>query len=662
MKLFKYISTILIVVIFSTIAYGQKQPKALMTIAGEKITADEFMQMYSKNTTAQEKKDAQNVKDYVDLFINFKLKVHQAKEMGLDTLDSFKKELKGYRSQLATPYLTDEETETKLINEAHERMNYNIRASHILILVDKNALPADTLVAYNKIMDIRSKALKGENFAKLAVEYSEDPSAKPQNINGVEIGGNAGDLGYFTVFNMIYPFENIAYTMKENDISMPIRSAFGYHIVKLTDKIPALGEIQLAHVIILKEKDGVVQDTTEIRNKAINAYKQLAGGANFGNVASQFSDDKTTRNNGGVLPWFQVNKLMPVFITNILQLKKNEISKPFESPVAWHIIKLIDNKVPGKFEEEKDAIAKKIVNSDRYAEVEKAFVEKSKTKYKFTENPKALQEVTNRVTDSIFSAKWKLDEAKGLNSVLFKIGDCEINQQDFARYLYENQRVAQPQEISTYVKNHYSNFVNSEVKNFVDDRLEMENPEFSRLLEEYHDGILLFDITDKMVWSKALEDTVGLAHFYESVKSNYLWPQRLDATIFSTKSIEQSDNVVKDIKNGLTDKQIIEKYAVDSIPTVTIEKGLYTEGESETIDSIEWKKGVFKSALVKSKEVKVVKVNGIIDPMPKELADVKGVIVSEYQEQLEKQWINNLRNTYPFSIDEKYLKKVLKKL
>ncbi|MEI8049804.1 MAG: peptidylprolyl isomerase, partial [Bacteroidota bacterium] len=255
--------TIAALILFSQV-WSQNSDQVLMNVAGENVTKSEFLGVYQKNNTKGEVIDQKSLDEYLDLFINFKLKVKEAEVLGLDTVKSFRDELGGYRKQLAQPYLIDEDANKALLDEAFARKGEDIRASHILIRVDKNAKPADTLAAYNKVMKIRKRLLKGEDFGKLAIEFSDDESAKDRTQEGRTMKGNKGDLGYFTVFDMVYPFETGAYSTKTGDVSQPVRSEFGYHLIKFTDRKPAMGKVQIAHILFLYPKDAKAADSAAL--------------------------------------------------------------------------------------------------------------------------------------------------------------------------------------------------------------------------------------------------------------------------------------------------------------------------------------------------------------------------------------------------------------
>lgn len=645
-------SLTLLIGIFSLSAFCQSTDPVLLQVASEKVTRNEFVKVFEKNNTKGDKPDNKALEEYLDLFINFRLKVTEAKNLGMDTVKSFRDELSGYRKQLAQPFLIDNQASEKMIQEAYDRKKYDIRASHILVRVERTASAADTLAAWNKIMQIRKRIIKGEDFGKVAADASEDPSAKDREAEGQKMKGNHGDLGFFTAFDMVYGFESAAYNSKLNEVTMPVRTDFGYHLIKVTDKVPAMGKVQLAHIILVYPAKGTLDDSLKVADSANMAYKQLKSGSDFGDVAKKFSDDLSTSGKGGVLPWFGVNRLLPDFTLNIQKLKqKGDYSEPFQTNYGWHIIKLVDRKPVGSFEEEKDDIKQRVSRSDRNTEITNSFIAKTKASYGFTENAAALAELTKTVTDSIFEASWKLEQAAGLTKNLFTIGTKTYTQSDFAKNLATTQRRGQKRDISAYVQQQYTTFANDAVIKYADSQLESEKPDFKALISEYHDGILLFDLTDKKVWSKAVKDTVGLQAFYEQNKNNYLWETRLDASILTIKDPSIIKSLKKLLKKGATDEMILAKYNHDTIQKVKIERKKFLQDENMDLKGIEWKPGVSEVIPLADNENAIVVVHRVVAPEPKLLSEIRGAMTADYQNYLEKEWITELRAKYPVEVN-----------
>ena len=650
--------TIAALILFSQV-WSQNSDQVLMNVAGENVTKSEFLGVYQKNNTKGEVIDQKSLDEYLDLFINFKLKVKEAEVLGLDTVKSFRDELGGYRKQLAQPYLIDEDANKALLDEAFARKGEDIRASHILIRVDKNAKPADTLAAYNKVIKIRKRLLKGEDFGKLAIEFSDDESAKDRTQEGRTMKGNKGDLGYFTVFDMVYPFETGAYSTKTGDVSQPVRSEFGYHLIKVTDRKPAMGKVQIAHILFLYPKDAKAADSAALKPKAEAAYQKLLNGDDFAAIAKEFSEDKGTSDKGGVLPWFGVNRMVPEFIAQIAKLKQaGDYTAPFQTSFGWHIIKLVEQKPIGTFEENKTDLKQKLTKNDRSVKSEESFVGKVKKEYTFSEDLIARDEFSTVVTDSIFKGKWKASEAAALNKTLFTIGKTTFTQTDFAKYLESKQKNIPSQTVGALINSMYRTFVNEKCMAYEDSQLENKYPDFKSLMREYHDGILLFDLTDQKVWSKAIKDTTGLKDFYEKNKNNYMWTERLEASIYSFTDAKEIKPARKLLKKGLPEEQILSRLNHDSTIVVTIEHKKYVKGDNNLIDGITWIKGLTLDMATDSTHTGFVMVHGVIQPEPKLLTEAKGLITSDYQNYLEKEWIAMLRGKYPVSVNREVLNSI----
>ena len=651
------------VLFFLLIASGasaQATDPVILTVAGDNISKSEFLNVYQKNNVNGEALDRKSLDEYMDLYINFRLKVKEAEELGLDTAQSFKDELAGYRKQLAQPYLIDEEMNDALLREAYNRKKEDIRASHLLIKVDRNALPADTLAAYKKTMALRKRILKGEDFGKVAMENSDDLSARDRQADNRTMKGNRGDLGYFTAFDMVYPFETGAYNIKVGEISMPVRSDFGYHLIKVTDRKPALGRVQVAHILLRVPEDATSADSAAVAQKAQDLYLRIKNGEDFARIAEQNSDDKSTAAKGGVLPWFGANKMIPEFIKEISTMKElNDVAPPFSSSFGWHIVKLLDRKEIGTFEDNLNDLKQNLARSDRAKKSELALVNRIKKENKFTENQKALHDFYKVVTDTIFAAGWNADAAKDLDKTLFTIGRRSFSQHEFAQYLDKNQRKRAKENVEVFVNTTYNTFVNESLLAYEDSMLESKYPDFRMLVKEYRDGILLFELTDQKVWSKAVKDTLGLEAFYKQNKNNYLWDERLDASVFTLDTNDQKmvSKLRKAIKKGFTDNELLEQFNTDSTTLLSIDRRKFLKGDDARIDTLEWKPGLAPEIMDGGK-VHLVMVHEVVKPEPKLLNEARGIITADYQNHLEQNWIKELRSKYDFKVNQEVLSSI----
>ncbi len=632
---------------FISVSGQSDDKKIVMSIAGEDITAEEFLRVYNKNNNVQSK---QSLEEYLDLFINYKLKVKEAENLGYDTIAKLQKELEGYRDQLAEPYLMDEEVNQELMREAYERMRYDIRASHILIKVSETAPPEDTLKAYNKILEIRRKAINGEPFSDLAAEYSEDPSARERKIQGRTIPGNQGDLGYFSVFDMVYPFENTAYNLEEGEISQPVRTKYGYHLIKVADKHKALGRVKAAHIMKMYKNAETKEDSVTAKKKIQEVYRKLKDGADFAELAKKHSDDRSTSRKGGELPWFGSNRMIPAFVKAAYKLKKSgDFTKPFRTSYGWHVMMLKDKEGIGSFEEEKQEIKKQLSKSGRENKSKEAFVRKVRKEYNAQTFMPAVEELETVVTEAIYKKKWSADTAKDMRKPVFKIGDKVYTQYDFARYLEENQKWKNADDLGMYLKLNFKKFVNDKSIEYENQQLEEKYPEFRALMKEYRDGILLFELTNDKVWEKAVKDTTGLESYYQKHKDEYMWDKRARATIAIIMKPEVSDEVKQMLKEGRKMAAIDSLMNNDSVTRVSLKEGYYEKDANPYIRQAEWEKGL-SGKLTHNKKRFYVMIREFIAPEPKKLNEARGLVTADYQEYLEKKWIEKLRRKYEFKV------------
>lgn len=661
---------VLFIVLLNVVVFGclkaQNNDPALLTVAGEKVSKSEFLNVYKKNNIKGEVMDRKSLEEYLELFINFKLKVKEAEEQKLDTFTSFKTELAGYRKQLAQPYMTDKDVDEGLIKEAYDRAQWDIRASHILIRVDKNATPEDTLAAFNKIMKIRDRILKGESFESLAKEASEDPSARDRedpNSKSI-VKGNGGDLGYFSVLDMIYPFENAAYNTKVGSISMPVRTDYGYHLIKVVNKKPAMGKVVVAHIFVSVPKDAKPEDLAGYKNKIDEAYTKLKGGTKYEDLVTEYSDDKGSAAKGGVLPAFGVNRMVPEFIDALTKLNNiGDYSEPVQTAYGWHIIKLIERKPIKSFEDEKAQLKTRIIKDTRSEKSKESVINRIKNENNFKEFPETLKDFYAVVDSTMLEGKWEASRSQHLTKTMFVIGNQNFTQTDFAQYLASKQSKGSKISLRALVNEKYDQYVEDMVLNFEDSKLETKYPEFKSLMKEYRDGIMLFELTDKKVWSKAIQDTTGLKEFYEPNKTKYMWDQRLDASIFTCKDASVAKGarkLVKNVMNGsLTEDDLLKKINIDSIPVLKIEHKKFLKGDNVMIDSVKWEKGISADMLKNNKTVFIV-VYKVVAPEPKSIKEAKGLITADYQNYLEKEWIDQLRKKYSYEVNKDVFESLLK--
>jgi peptidyl-prolyl cis-trans isomerase SurA len=659
----KNIVSVLLLTAFVLTVNAQEKDPVLLSIGGNDVKLSEFSAIFNKNNS-KENVTEESIQEYLDLYVKFKLKVKEAEELGYDTLPKFIKELAGYRGQLALPYLTDKEVTDGLISEAYERMKLDVRAAHILVKVDENAKAADTLVAYKKAINIRKRILKGEDFSTIAKETSSDPSAQK----------NGGDLGYFSVLHMVYPFETAAYETKLGGISMPVRTKFGYHIIKVVDKRTARASIKVAHIMIKNDKkvkstkDESKVSVDDAQLKIDEIYTKLIAGEDFAALAKQFSDDKGSANRSGELPEFNTGKMVDNFENTAYALAKDgDYSEPIKTDFGWHIIKRLELKKIKSFDELKDELKAKVARDSRSNKSKKALLQKIKDQNGFVEHIKERNDFYKIVDKKEFLAgRWDPSNAEKYNELMFGFyvedGDkYEYTQTDFAtdfsRNKYTN-RGDLEMSLETEINRFYAKLLSNKAIAFKDSRLSKTNSEFRLLMQEYRDGILLFDLTDEKVWSKAVKDSVGLNAFYEKNKSSYTWPQRVEATLYicSDAIIAKKVNKLlsKKSKKPFTNEDLLKMVNIDSQLSLKIEENKYAKGDNSEVDNATWEKGM-RSNINKDKAIVIVEVTDVIAPGVKQLSEIKGLITSDYQNYLEQEWVKALKAKYTVVVNKEVL-------
>lgn len=638
--------------------------KTMMTVGDKNITAGEFMQIYEKNNVTGEVLDKKSVDEYLDLFVDFKLKVIEAESLGMDTITKFKKEFKSYRNQLAKPYFSNDEINEKLMEEAYERMQWDINAAHILVKCDAHAVPADTLKAYHKAMKIRERIMKGEDFNAVAMEVSDDPSARDmKEIPGKRraMKGNSGELGYFSAFDMVYPFESGAYNTKEGEISMPVRSSFGYHIIKVNSKTPACGIINAAHIFLQVDENDPTKTDSLVAEKARNVYKEIeADGKNWNVMVNKYTDDRGTVVNSGKLSPRPVSQIVPEFITAVKALQPREFSEPVKTSYGYHIIRLISCNGAKDYTEEKENIKKRIEKDMRASVSEEIVMKRLIKDNKFKENVKVKDAFIASIDSTLTQGAFVVSPAVDVNKVIFKIGKDKYTVQNFIDYIVDNQRSEPFLQPAEYAYELYNEFKKKSVFDYEDAHLEAKYPEFNMLVSEYHDGILLFDLMEKEVWNKAVKDTLGIQQYYEEHKGEYVWGDRVNTMVITTMKPALVDTLEIIANQELAFDSVRAIVKGDSkFNNVSVKRIFFQKGDNVDVDAMPWETG--KVVVVPStvdKTTKIYKILEVRQPEPKTFKETRGTVTSAYQAQMEKEWLKMLRGKYSVTVNEKVLEKV----
>lgn len=697
---------------FGAISQNGTDDPVLMRVDGQPVTRSEFEAIYKKNNQdAPVTREA--LDEYLDLFINYKLKVREAETLGMDTVQQFKQELEGYRKQLARPYLIDRELNDELVREAYDRSLVEVRASHILVQLPADPTPEDTAAAWKRILSLRDRVMAGEDFSTVARSKggSDDPSAQK----------NGGDLGWFSAMQMVYPFENAAYNTPVGEVGQPVRTRFGYHIIKVTGRRDARGQVRVAHIMMRSTDQDPAEKQAEVERRVREVHQQLADGAiTFEDAALRYSEDDATSTKGGELPMFGTGKMIEEFEDVCFGLQADgQVSEPFKTRFGWHIVKRLEYQPPPSFEEARAGLKQKIGRDSRAEATKSAFLSRLKQEYGYTANTKNLKPLYGLVDSTYFKRGtvvmdtilrrdlqeddlvlngeryrrelsgqlvdgqlvnlrsrryddlphgpedtvvvrdihqgWRYDRAKAakLTKPLATFADVTLTQQDYLDHLEKDQRRERAVPPAELVEGHFEDFVDAELLAYEDSRLEEKYPEFRLLMKEYRDGILLFELTDEQVWSRAVEDSAGLGTYYQEHQLDFMWDTRFKATLYDCADADVAKRVRSLYRKGMRGQEIAGELNDSSALNVRVEEGLWTADEKPYL------KGVIKPGLTDNFDVDgrivVADLQEVLPAAPKTLEEARGLVTAAYQDHLEKEWVRELRAKYPVVVDQDVL-------
>ena len=567
-----------------------QEDKVLLTINGEPVMASEFLYIYEKNNqdSSLEKKSMQ---EYLDLFINFKLKVTEAIAQGVDTTEAFKKELAGYRAQATPKYMQDNEAIDSLVAMSYHRMANVRRAAHIAIQCPLDADSATLAAAEAKINLARERVTTGvakkvkkgrkwvtvqepEAFADVAREMTEDPQGKE----------NGGELGWIQVFRFVYPFEEAVYNTPVGEVTEVFRSPYGLHIA-LVEEERAFEEVHAAHIMKMMPRDSE-ETAMDVKRQIDSLYQVVMAGADFAEVATANSDDKGSARKGGDLGWFGRGMMVQPFENITFGMNEGEMSEPFPTRFGWHFVKLYGKRGIQPLDSMRSQVLTQVKRDVRMKEADKSFINKVRAEYNL------------------------------------------------------------PAEMS-----------DADVKAYAEAHLEEKHADLRNLVREYHDGILLFDVSLREVWDKANKDTEGLAAYFKANKKNYTWDEpHFKGYIIQAKDMASAKAAKQIVKNANPDSvmsYLNQRVNIDSVTYVKVQRGLWTAGKSAMVDKYAF--GNKEAEFTPSEEFPVVIPVGKIIKAPQEYMDVRGQVTTDYQDHLEKLWVATLREKYPVVVNEEVL-------
>lgn len=629
----KWVNLIVLMILVSftkSISQNNLNDSVVFSINDTKVYKTEFLNQFKKNSQSIFQDDSLSLEEYAEMYLRFKLKVVAAKEEGLDTIPEFLNEFERYRKQLADKYISNGKVTEELVQETYHRITNEINASHILISLKPTASPDDTLKAYNTAVDILKNIESGKSFADLAVKYSDDPSAKV----------NKGDLGWFKAYKMVYPFESAAYNLEIDEVSQPVRTQFGYHLIKKNDQRPSRGKLEVAHIMKnLKSKDSTYNAENEIQK----LYQKIQEGENFEDLAKQFSDHKPTASNGGRLQPFSVGQLNSSEFEEIAFTlnKNNSLSKPFKTKFGWHIIKYIDETPVKPLDKIQTEIKRKIKTSERSKKLIENIKRDLTNQYDVSTNYEALSTLENRFNDSIFKYKWRyMQKDKDKDKWILKVDTNTYYIKEFLEYIEKHQRSFKTVSINEKINEAIDKFAYAKLIKIHNKNLENISTEFANEIKSYHEGLLLFDIMEQKIWNPVKKDSLSQKEYYKNNKSSFKSKTKINALIASTSSKKEARKIKKIIK----DKPINELRK--AFPNAIFK----TLDETKINDTI-----LPENLKLKTNQAKVyhynnqyncLLINKVMPEKTLELEEVRGQVISKLQKEKEEEWILELKEKH----------------
>jgi len=649
MKIRKLI--IFIIAFIFTLNANAQIPDALIKVNDRTVSADEFKWLYLKNNKGENYSD---LEEYLDLYINLRLKVEAAEDAGMHKRTSFKAELDGYRKQLSRNYLTDQELKKRLLDSAYERYKTEIHTMHILIRCPADASAADTLEAYSRALNIRQRIRLGEPFVSVAKGASDDPSV---NING-------GNLGYITVFQTPLPFEKAIYRMKPGELSMPVRTASGYHIIKVQDKRNNQGRIKVAHIMKATPPGSTEATRVKARQEIDSLYSLLENGADFSELAINNSDDMMSASNGGELPWFGSGEMIHEFSIAAFQLlRDNDYSRPVKTVYGWHIIQRLEKEPFPSVDEARKYLESRLSNSYLMSESKKSFAEKLKKEYDYKLNREAVGWFYSIADSSFRYSNDYTFNGTIPGDILYSFASEKCSMQDFASFIMQNANRVPDHNPAVFINTLIEQKVYNHLHEYENSILEDKYPEFRYLMSEFYDGILFFEISDSLIWERSENDSAGLLEYYNSRKDEFMNEPSAIARIYEISKNagkRKTRRIIRAVKRHHADDDYYQKVMAEAIAgkdtLVKITEGKWEKGKNPYLDNIRWTMGLNQQQ--NNNGIILVDILKVEKERYKDFEDVKGIIITGYQEYLEEQWIKELRKKYEVSVNSKIIEKL----
>ena len=629
---------------------GTAFSQILISYGNGTVTKDEFLRAYNKNKpTITDKEKA--MRDYVELYTNFKLKVAAAQELHLDTVAQIRYDTQNFRDQIAANYLTDEKGMQALINEAAARSGKDIHVIYFSVPVAENASPADTLKAYNAASEIYNRLKAG----------STDYAATVTDVSAKIYPAKYADAGYVTAFSLPYELENIIYNTLPGSISRPYRATKSWLVFKVADQRADAGKWKVAQILFAYPPNSDYSGKLAVKEKADSVYALLQKGMAFDAAAKQFSDDRMSYMTGGELPEFGTGKFNTDFENHVFALKKdNDLSAPFETEFGYHIVKRLGHTALPTDISDAAYLAglKQMITQDTRINSERELFAKEtmvKTGFKRSAVTDAeLLKYADTVRKNYSADNTQTQPVSNKTIISFKDGST-IKGDEWLKFAKGNSNAEQFVKADKALLN---NFNLQEVLNYYKNHLENYNDDFKYQMLEFKEGNMLFEIMERNVWSKAGADSIGLLNYYNAHKENYKWENSADVLIFNCTDEKKAAEAIEKLKAGKAWQALAE----ESNNQVQGDSGRYELSQIPgTVTAAAPTPGSF-SAIVKNGDgtAAFVKYIHVYAPnMQRSFSEARGLVINDYQNVLEQKWVAELRKKYPVKINEGLLRQML---
>lgn len=623
--------------LFASNMVAQDSDPTIMTINGKEIKKSEFDYIYNKNK--QQQLEQKSLEEYLDMFKDYKLKVIEAEANGIDTTKAFISELQGYRNQIAQAYLVDQEADEKLAREAYARLQENVEAAHILFTIDESNPEKTEAKVYEKALALKKQIDAGADFTEMAKKHSEDPS----------VARNAGYLGYIKGFMTVYPFEEAAYNTEVGEVSEPVLSRFGYHLIKVISRRTDPGEVLSAHIMVMLPTSMTPAEEKAKEAKIREAYQKLQDGAAFEDIVREYTEDPATRETEGKMRWLSTGRIVKEYEDVAFSLNVGEISEPFKTPFGWHIVKVIEKRGLKSYEEMQKEIMRRIARDDRAGNGRESLIAKLKIEYNYNFNGEKMAQIKELAQKTSLDSTFQVAIASD-NETLFTLAGNSYKVSDFAEY-FANNKTEQDSKVENVIMRSVDEYIDYAVISYENTQLEAKYPEFRNLYNEYRDGMLLFEISNREVWDKASKDEKGLKKYFKKNRRQYSWNEpHFKGVVVQCKNdsiATLAETRLKELNYDESAKTLNKELNTGSERVISVKRGLFVKGDNGIVDYY-----VFGAKPYVDETYPVSFAKGrLLKKGPECYTDVKGQVTSDYQQKLEKDWMKKLNQKYKVEIN-----------